>query len=213
MRIHNVVTRVLITGIIAVSAAFAEDYKAEPAGVPPSDLPAAYTSLLQKDGAKIVGPSGPVSEIWLVAAAPSGPASSETNVTLTTVPHGSLMGVIRFPSQGKDRRGSVIKPGIYTLRYSMFPISGDHQGIAPQRDFFILTRIADDPDPKAAPKYDALMDWSRKASGTPHPLTMSMWKSDDAKADFSAAGESDWVLQRQMGGIWLAIIVVGTSAA
>ena len=202
----------LIATLIA-SSALAADYKAESAGAPPTDLPASYTAVLQKEGTKITGPSGVISEIWLVATAPNGPASSEANVTFPNIPHGSLMGIVRFPSPGKDRRGSAVKPGIYTVRYTMFPISGDHQGIAPQRDFWALTRIADDPDPKAAPNYDTLMDWSRKASGTPHPLVMSVWKADDAKADFYSAGEADWVLQRQLGNLWIAIVVVGTSAA
>jgi hypothetical protein len=107
----------------------------------------------------------------------------------------------------------VVKPGIYTLRYSMFPISGDHQGIAPQRDFAVLTRMSDDADPKAAPKYDDLMTWSRKGSGTPHPLVMSIWKADDNKEDFSASGESDWVAQRKLGDVVIAIVVAGKSAA
>jgi hypothetical protein len=215
MRIHRFrFLQILAAGVLAASASIAGEYQAAPAGPPPSEVPGAFSALLEKDGTRIVdAKGGVVSEIWLAATAPHGPKSDETNVTLADIPHGSLMGVIRFPAAGKDRRGQAVKPGIYTLRYSMFPIDGAHQGVAPQRDFWLLTRMADDTDPKALPNYDALVDWSRKASGMPHPLVISIWKADDPKADFYSAGESDWVLQRKMGDVWLAIVVIGTAAA
>ena len=206
-------TNSIILGILAAGVALGQ-YKAESAGAAPSDVPSNFRQLLQKEGTKIVDAKGAtVSEIWLVSAAPNGPKSSEENITLTNVPHGSLLGVIRFPGAGNDRRGQGIKAGIYTMRYSMFPISGDHQGVAPQRDFAILTKMADDADPKSTPNFEGLMGWSRKASGTPHPLVMSIWKADDPKADFSMQGEKDWVLQRKMGDTVIAIVVLGSAAA
>ena len=209
----SMIQKAFLSSLLATTLVFAAEYKAESAGGVPSEVPAPFAAVMQKEGIRITGPNGVVSEIWLAASVPSGSATTETNVTLTTVPHGTLMGIVRFPTQGKDRRGTQVKPGIYTARFSMFPISGDHQGIAPQRDFWVLTRIADDADPKATPNYDTLIEWSRKASGNPHPLVMSIWKADDGKADFFSAGEADWVLQRQIGNLWIAICVVGVAAA
>ena len=88
----------------------------------------------------------------------------------------------------------------------MFPINGDHQGVAPQRDFMVLTRIADDTDPNATPDFNTLMASSRKASGTPHPLVLSIWKADDPKPDFSQQGD-DWVLTHNAGDTALSIIL------
>ena len=193
-------------------AAFGQ-YKAEPAGAPPSDLPSSIASAIQKEGTKVTGPKGTVLEIWLVSTMPKGPNSGEENVTLPTVPQGALLGIMRFPNQGSDRRGQQIEPGVYTLRYSMFPINGEHQGVAPQRDFFILSKISDDTDASATPDFKALMALSEKASGTQHPLVMSIWKADDPKDDFYKFGETDWVLQRKAGDTELAIIVVGKAAA
>ena len=197
---------------MAATAVLAANYKAESAGAPPSDIPAAIAGVLQKEGTKVSGPNGAWLEVWFVNAAPKAAASGEQNVTLPDVPHGALFGIVRFPAAGKDRRGQQIKPGIYTLRYSMFPINGDHQGVAPQRDFLILSRIADDSDPKALPAYPALMDQSKKASGTPHPLVMSIWKADDQNQNLTEQGE-DWVLQHKVGDLNLAMVVVGTAAA
>lgn len=208
---RSLLSKIVVSGLISAVAGLAQ-YKAEPTGAPPSDVPAAFASTLEKQGTKITGPDGEVADIWLVATAPQGAPSGEMNVTLPKVPHGSLMGVISFPKGGKDRRGQQVKPGVYTVRYSMFPINGDHQGVAPQRDFFLMTKMSDDTDPKATPNFDTLMGWSKKAAGTPHPLVMSIWKADDQLQNFTELGE-DWVLQRKMGDVNLAIVVVGTASA
>ena len=96
------------------------------------------------------------------------------------------------------------------MRFSFFPQNGDHQGVAPQRDFLVLSQAAEDKDGAANPVFDALMTMSRKASGTPHPLVFSMWKDDaDAKPGFEKQGENDWVLHVKIGDVPVAIILVG----
>ena len=208
----NIARKAFVILFLTAVAAFGQ-YTAKPAGPPPSDVPPAFASLLEKNGTQITDASGKaIVEIWLVSSIKKGPKSSEENVTLPDIPHGTLLGVLRAPGTYNDRRGQVIKPGVYTLRYSMFPINGDHQGVAPQRDFFILTKISDDTDPNANPNFDTLMAWSRKASGTPHPLVLSIWKADDPKPDFSQQGD-DWVLTRPAGDTALSIILVGKASA
>ena len=183
----------------------------EPAGAPPSDLAPAIAGTLEKDGYKILGAGGAtVCEIWFRSAIPTGPASTEQNVSIPTLPHGALLGVIRYPARGNDRRGLMIKPGVYTLRYSLFPTNGDHQGIAPQRDFAILVLAAEDQDAEAKPAFEPLMDMGRKASGTPHPLSLSISKSEAEKFPlFEKEGERDWVLNVKAGGLPVAIILIG----
>ncbi len=202
--------RTLATLLITSLAAFAQ-YKAEAAGAPPAELNPAIAATLSKTGAKILNPDGSVMcEVWLVAANPKASAGPEEASTLAVV-QGSLVGAIRFPTKNSDRRGQTIKPGVYTLRYSMYPVNGDHQGAAPQRDFALMTPAADDSDPAATPNFDTLVGWSRKASGTPHPAVLSIWKQEaaDFKPGFAAMGEHDWVLQAKVGDVMLAIILVG----
>src|SRR5262249_27119070 len=158
--------------IMAAGAAFSQ-YKLEPAGSPPADLPGAISATLQKDGAKVSG-GGSVCEIWFVSKAPAGPKTTEEAVSLPTIPQGALLGVLRFPGKGSDRRGQTIKPGGYTLRYSLQPVNGDHQGVAPQRDFLVMVPLTDDTSTAPVPGFDDLMKKSRKASGTPHPAILSM---------------------------------------
>lgn len=194
-----------------MAAPLCAQYKVESAGAPPAEVPAAFSEVLQKDGAKVLAGNGTVvGEFWFRGTAPSGPKSTEDGVSLPTIPHGSLMGVLRFPVKGEDRRGQGLKPGIYTLRYSTHPVNGDHLGVAPQRDFLVLSPVAEDKDPAATPKFDDLVNMSKKASGTPHPAVLSMAPSTHGKfPDLAREGEADWVLHVKVGDMPVAVIVVG----
>ncbi len=196
--------------LLATTAVFAQ-YKAQPAGDPPPEVAAPIAAVLNKAGTKITAASGSTTvEIWLRSTAPSGPNTGETSVTLPTIPPGSLLGVLRFPAKGLDRRGQTIAPGVYTLRYGNYPINGNHQGVAPQRDFLVLVPAALDKSADAVSDFNALMDLSRKASATPHPAVISFWKADaDDKPGFDKQGEKDWVLTTNLGSTKVSIILIG----
>jgi hypothetical protein len=186
-------------------------YKLESAGPPPSGLPAAIAGTLQKDGFKVAGGNGTAfCEVWFRSSVPSGPKTTEDGVTLPTIPQGSLLGVLRFPARGADRRGQNIKPGVYTLRYALQPVNGDHQGVAPQRDFMLMVPVADDPGADAKPGFDDLTKLSSKASGTPHPAVLSMSSSSNAKfPELKKEGENDWALHAKIGDTAIEVILVG----
>ncbi len=201
-------TKVLSAWLFAASLAFA--LTTEPAGPPPGDVKPAFASLLQKDGVRILDGKKIVMELWLRSAAPAGPKNTEDAISLTAIPHGSYVGVVRFPEPGSDRRGQSIKPGVYTLRMSFFPPNGDHQGVSPQRDFFVISPAADDVDAASALAFEPLVALSRKASGTPHPLVLSVWKTDGgAKSGLAQDGDHDTVLQSKIGDIPITLIVAG----
>ena len=204
---RRVLIRSLAPLLISIPA-FAQ-YKASPAGPPPPGIAPAVAQVLGKTGFQISGASGPYCEIWFRTSLASGPPTSEQNVTLPTVPVGALLGVIRFDGDGADRRGQTIKAGVYTLRYAIMPTSGNHEGAAPQRDFVLLVPAADDPNPGSLPKFDDLLNMSRKASRTPHPAVMSIWKADMDAPGFSQQGDTDWVLETKIGDTPIAIILVG----
>lgn len=205
-------SKVVITALLSTAAAFPQ-YKSESAGAPPSEIAAPIAQALQKDGTKVTNNGQAYCEIWLRSQKPSGTASKEEGATMTGIPQGALLGVIRFDTQGQDRRGQSIKPGVYTLRYGLIPVNGDHQGAAPQRDFLVLSPAANDKDLNATPAFDALMDMSRKASGTPHPAVLSFWKADADSPGLSKQGENDWVLQTKIGDTPVAVIVAGVVSA
>jgi len=206
---HSVLLLVTVGGVVC-----GQDYKMEPAGAPPPDLAPAFASLMSKQGYKVSGPSGPYCEIWFRSSLPAGTKSSEDSVAFPTIPHGALMGAIRFPGQAADRRGQQIKAGTYTLRYSRYPVNGDHLGVAPQRDFLVMVPAAEDKDPNATPGFDELMAMSKKASGTPHPAVLSMEPPGGGSVPgIAKEGERDWALSVKIGETPLAVILIGKSEA
>lgn len=199
----------LALALLSSSLAFAQ-YKMEPTGAPPADLPAAFASALQPQGVKIMGPGDTVyCEIWFRTKVPAGPKSTDDAVTLS-IPQGALLGVIRFAGPAQDRRGQPLKAGTYTLRYSQYPVNGDHQGVAPQRDFALMVPVSEDKDAAATPGFDALVALSVKASGTPHPAVLSIWgSSSDKFPNFGKQNDHDWVLDTKAGDIPISIILAG----
>lgn len=208
--------RTLVTLLFtaAASALLAEEYKSVVGSAPPADLSASVSALLNKEGTQVMKDGQLLAEVWYRAEVPAGPATSEANLTMPNVPHGSLLAVIRFAQKHEDRRGQGIAPGVYTMRYSYFPENGTHQGAAPQRDFLLLVPAASDIDGNSAPNFDALLTLSRKASGTPHPAVFSLWKEDPKffkEGVMEKQGEHDWVLMRKMGAVPVSMILVGRS--
>jgi hypothetical protein len=142
---------------------------------------------------------------------PAG-ANSEQNITFSQISHGTLLGAVRFASKGTDRRGQPLKPGVYTMRLSFFPVDGAHQGVAPTRDFVLLTPAEADNDLNATPPYKELVDMSRKATGTQHPAILNVWKPDSKDSAALKHEGEDWVLYSTLGDNPIAVIVVGTFA-
>jgi hypothetical protein len=201
--------KIVLSFMLAAAGAFAQA-TAEPAGAPPAGIDPAVAAMLQKDGIKIVDGGKTVMELWFRSSTPKGTNTSGDNITFTNVPHGTFMGVVRFAERGSDRRGTTVKPGVYTMRLSFFPPDGNHQGVAPQRDFLVLSAAAEDKDPKTTPAFEALIAAARKVSGTAHPTVFSVWKAEgDGKTAVTTAGEHDQVLTTKVGDLPISMIVVG----
>lgn len=182
-----------------------------PAGAPPADVPTGVAATLQQDGIRINDGDKVIAEFWFCKAAPSGPKSAEEAVTLPTFPTGALVGVARLPARFADRLGQQLKAGVYLMRYGAYPADGAHQGAEPQRDFLVLTPVAEDKNPAEGLAFPALMEVSKKASGASHPAVLSMWLVEaDFKPGVSKMGDAqDWVLQTKLGEVPVALIVVG----
>lgn len=204
-------TWLLLTALAGPALAGAQEYTADRAITPPAELAPAVGRALVQPGFQIRKSGSLYCEIWLRSHPPSGPASQEPNVTLPNIPPGTLVGVIRFAAAGADRRGQTVRAGVYTLRYGMMPRNDAHQGAARQRDFLLLSPAAEDRDPTATPKFDALVALSRKASGSAHPAILSIWKSGAESAGFGEQGDSDWVLETRLGDTPVAIVIAGTA--
>ena len=198
--------------LLVVSAlAWGQQYGADKGGPLPAEVAPGIAQALGKPGFRISNNGQAYCEIWLRANFAPGARSKEQNVTLPNIPLGTLLGVIRFDGAGSDRRGQAIQRGVYILRYAIMPANDNHQGAARQRDFLLLTPAAEDRDLNATPGLDALLALSRKASLTAHPAVLSIRRAEADSPGFSQQGDSDWVLQANLGDTPIAIIVAGTT--
>ena len=155
------------------------------------------------------GGSGAWCELWFRNSLPEGAKPSDPSISFP-IEQGTLVGIIRFPGAGADRRGQAIKPGVYTLRYSDYPVDGAHQGVAPQRDFLLMTPLGADTDPQSKPDFASLVKMSMKASGTPHPAVLSIeTPAGTTFPEITKEGERDTVLNVKVGNLPLAVIVAG----
>ena len=195
--------------LLTVLTVGAQEYKYEAVAAAPAGLPDAFSAAVQPQGARVSGPAGPWVEVW-PAKSLTAAKSSDASIAFG-LPQGTLLGVLRFPGKAADRRGQVIPAGLYTMRYSLFPVDGAHSGVAPQRDFVLLTPIAADTNPAAKPTFEELVQWSLKASGTPHPAVLSIETPPTGATAPSVVkeGEHDWVLTVKAGDVTLSVIVVG----
>jgi hypothetical protein len=194
--------------LVVGTAAFGQ-YTADASREVPSEVAPAIQQALEKNGFQISHDTAPYCEIWFRSNPPTGAGASGRNVTISTIPAGALVGVIRFDGPGLDRRGQAIPAGVYTLRYGVMPMNSAHEGAAPHRDFFLLAPASSDRDPASIPGFDALVSLSKKASLTAHPAVLSVWKADSDTTVFSQQGD-DWVLQTKLGDTPIAVILVGT---
>ena len=200
--------------LLVAFSALAQDYKLETVATAAPGLPGVYAAAIRTQGFRINSASGAWCEVWLAQSVPVGAKPDDAAISFG-IAQGTLLGVIRFPGKGADRRGQVIPAGVYTLRYSNFPVDGAHSGVAPQRDFALLTPLAADSDPAARPVFDDLVKMSRKASGTPHPAVLSLETppTDATAPSVVKEGEHDWTLTLKAGDLTFSIIVVGKAEA
>jgi hypothetical protein len=153
-------------------------------------VPAAVGDALQTSGYRVVRSDGKARcEIWLRKSLPAASGKVAEGANYPELAAAEFVGVISFPNGGKDYRGQPIKTGVYGLRYELLPNDGNHMGVAPARDFLLLTPLAADPDPDARYTYEQLVALSRRAAGSNHPAVFSMVVPEGALPGAYTSGE------------------------
>jgi hypothetical protein len=156
-----------------------------------------------------------VCEAWLAKAiTTSASPSASADVLFGALSVGTFVGVVHFPAATTDFRSQSIKPGFYSVRYGLIPQDGNHMGVNPTRDAFVLSPVAVDTDPSKTLSFDDLVKLSRQASGTPHPGFLvgapvngttfpSVYKDDSGNWDLQLKGHG------MSGDLPLAFTVAG----
>ena len=168
---------VLLSLLIISSLCFA---KVETIGPPTAGVfPESVAKTLEQKGYRVALPDGTVvCEIWFRSAIATQTGRNVEGANYPELSPSQFVGAVSFPKQVSDFRGQPIKPGSYGLRYELLPNDGNHMGVAPNRDFLLLTPLADEKDPSAQLRSEQLVGLSAKASGTSHPGVFSLLPPD-----------------------------------
>jgi len=207
----------LLSSLLAVCLAapsFAAKFTVEPTGAPPAEgVPAETAALLVEEGVAVKNSAGEtVAEYWMRKTAFEGEGTSAFGVRFDTIPEGAFLGIVHYTEKGSDFREQSIAPGIYTLRYGLHPEDGNHMGVAPSRDFALLSPVAADTEvAKNVGDFDALMDLSFEV-GNAHPTVarVELPEGDEA-ANLWENDYEHWVLDLEVGGELVGFVVHGHS--
>src|ERR1700728_2223893 len=87
-----------------------------------------------------------IADIWLRKAVPVSekPGAPKGAILFPFLAEGELVGVLQFATEGHDYRDQPIAKGVYTMRYGLQPVNGDHLGVSAYRDYVLLMPAAKD---------------------------------------------------------------------
>jgi len=178
----SLATLVVLAASTTVSA---QTYKVEEIETaPPSEVAPAITGALDAKGYRISEEGGgPLAEIWLRKAIPASekPGAAKGTIQFPFLAEGELLGVARVLEEAGDYRNQAIEKGVYTIRYGLQPVNGDHLGVSPFRDYALLLPADSDKDVAALAR-KKLEEQSAEAAGTSHPAVFFMLSAPaDAK--------------------------------
>jgi len=184
-----------------------ESYKAQVLNeAPPSALAGPIKATLNAQGIRIVDNQGkPYADLWLRKSIPATgkPAGPNGPILFPFLQEGELLGAIRFAGEGRDYRDQGIAKGVYTVRYGLQPVNGDHLGASPNRDFALILPAAKDTALAPIPM-KKLHEQSAESAGTSHPAILMLL----SVADSSAKGEPA-IVRDEEKNTWGVVIPLG----
>ena len=158
--------------------------------------------------------AGNTIQLW-PARSVAGDANAADGALYPDLPRGAFAGVIQFSSEAADFRGQKIPAGTYTLRYAVLPADGNHLGVAPSPDFFLLVPVSNDVNPDALLPYPRLIRLSAKAAGTNHPAAFSLVAASKSSPSVSTdeKGHVSVTFDLNVNGksLPVALIVIGVA--
>ncbi|HVU87217.1 MAG TPA: hypothetical protein VHD36_07845 [Pirellulales bacterium] len=159
--------------LLGVSRA-ADDYKVAAATQSvPEEVAADIAKLMTPESYKVTNGKRTTCELWLRSAVPVQADFAPSDTVLYPFEVGQLVGVVRFARKTTDFRNQEIAAGVYTLRYGLQPVDGNHVGTSETRDFLLLLPAGEDKDP-AKLEMENLYKLSRDAAETTHPAIMPL---------------------------------------
>lgn len=151
--------------------------------VPPEELKDSIKALLSDEAILIENDKGVVSTIWFRKEIPSKatPEQVKNGITYREIAATTLIGAIQFPQKWSDYRKQEIPKGVYTLRFAIQPMDGDHMGTAPHNEFCLLCPADKDMNPDAT-TVKAANEMSAAAHGGNHPTVLLLYPNSKPEA-------------------------------
>lgn len=206
MRPHRAVLLLAALLVIpAVAPAQEGPFQVEPLKeAPPPEVAAPIRDALNPQGYRVLDGAGmPLVDVWVRKSVPASgkPGAPANAIQYGFLAEGELLGVARYAQDAGDFRDQTIATGVYTLRFGLQPVNGDHLGVSTYRDFALLIPAASDKElaPIAA---KSLETQSAEAAGSNHPANLMLIGPPAG----SAAGA---IVHDEMGDTWGVVLPLG----
>jgi hypothetical protein len=162
---------------------------------PPESVAAPIRENLSGQAYRIQDEQGQTfADIWLRKAVPisAKPGESKGAVLFPFLAEGELVGVLQFAAEGHDYRDQPIAKGVYTMRYGLQPVNGDHLGVSTYRDYSLVLPAGKDRT-LALPPRKQLEERSAESAGTSHPAVFLLLAApaDASKSDPSVIRDAE----------------------
>jgi hypothetical protein len=121
-------------------------------------------------------------EVWLRKEVPvkATEAQVKNGLTYQEVPASTLLGAVRVTEEAADYRKQQVPAGVYTLRLAFQPVSDDHVGTAPSREFALLSPAEHDTKPDLL-EAKVLIKLSTRTTNN-HPAVLVLFRGKGAGA-------------------------------
>jgi hypothetical protein len=187
---------------------FADDYRVEVLNEgPPADSLSGDVAKQIADTGLVVtkDESRTVCQLWFCKQWPVADTTKSAADVNYPFAQGQLVGVLALKRKSGDFRDRDLSRGVYTLRYALQPVDGNHVGTFPTRDFLLMVNAEN--DTSAEPMgVEKLVKLSAKALEASHPALMCLLKpSGDPKTLPAMRHDED--------GDWWTVQFKGTTAA
>ena len=160
--------------LLGTSAAAAQDgkytIKTEKAAAP-AELNQAVAKLLGDESVKFYDPKGGlVCTLWFRKEVPSDatPEQVKNGLTFAELKETTILGAVKVEELWSDYRKQKLPPGVYTLRFGVQPMDGDHMGASPTTTFCLMVSAKMDTDPGTMEPKE-MIEKSMKSIGLGHP--------------------------------------------
>ncbi|MCB1019163.1 MAG: hypothetical protein KDC27_04510 [Acidobacteria bacterium] len=201
---------VTLLAVSLCSPLFGAGFTMEKAAAP-EGAPEAAAAMVAAEGVTVKNGDTVVAQYWGRKDAFEGSPSAGFGIRYGTIPEGAFLALVHFPEEGHDFREQGIPAGWYTLRYALHPEDGNHMGVAPSRDFSVLSPAAQDDELAKNYKFADLVELTKKV-GNPHPTVERIELPEGS--DGPNLWEDDyghWVLDLPIAGEVVGIVVYGHS--